>query len=270
MFLKRSYLYLTIILMSLSVASCGSAEGDLIDEMIDAYGGEANLKKLNSFKTEWQMINMMRGDEGSVVVYAQFPDKFRTEVSGGMSGFETRVVNGERAGKAVMNRPISEQSGPMMTATKFGLKRIYTPLMLREIQPMLSLAEYKEGDKHKVLVYDQGQGMFAIKYFVNAKTKLVDKVTGTLKMQRREMEFIAEYGDYKEVGGVMIAHTENKFAAGMNTAFLNLQNITLSAKFEPSLFSITGQGRAATVPSTGETVKTTEPDTAVNEGAEEK
>lgn len=235
---QRSLSVVFLILVSFNLSSCSSAEGDLIGEMIVAYGGEDNLKKLNSYKAEWDMVNMMTSTEGSAVVYLKFPDKFRVEVTGGMSGFETRVINGVRSGKGVRNRPISEESGPMASATKFQLRRLYTPLMLREIQPMLKLEDYKEGDKYMVLTHNQGQGMFTIRYYVNPKTKLLDKVVGSLPMDRRTIEFAAEYGDYRKVGGVMMHHTENKFAANMNTAFLTLKNITLNAAIEPGLFKI--------------------------------
>ena len=55
-------------------------------------------------------------------------------------------------------------------------------------------------------------------------------------MHGTEMRFLTEYSDFAIVDGVLMHHTENKFAGGVNTAILQLRELRLDAGLTPEHF----------------------------------
>jgi hypothetical protein len=55
-------------------------------------------------------------------------------------------------------------------------------------------------------------------------------------MNGREIQFLTEYSDFAVVEGVLVHHKENKFAGGVNTAMLQLREITFDAELDDSRF----------------------------------
>ena len=52
-----------------------------------------------------------------------------------------------------------------------------------------------------------------------------------------EIQFLTEYSDFAVVEGVLVHHKENKFAGGVNTAMLQLRQITFDAQLDDSRFN---------------------------------
>ena len=51
-----------------------------------------------------------------------------------------------------------------------------------------------------------------------------------------EMKFLTEYSEFAVVEGVLVHQRENKFAGEVNTAVLQLRQITLGARLEDNIF----------------------------------
>lgn len=229
--MKKFIALMSITLAIAIISGCGQKDPKdlLFDEMIGAYGGLENLRKLNSYTSVWAMEVKVRPQKGKVVNFVDQNGRLRVELAY-PNRAETRVVSGSKGYKGYNNEPLKEVRGPKLDSMKLQLMRLYTPLTLKN-KAGVTVTEGK-GVKYITLK----EGALTSIYYVNDITFRIEKVVGKLNMGGREMEFQTEYSDFKKVDGVLMHHKENKFAAGMNTAELFLKEIKLSAKHGENLF----------------------------------
>ncbi len=229
--MKKLITFMAIALVVSIISGCGPKDSkeQILDEMIGAYGGPENLKKLDSYISVWTMEVRVRPQKGKAVNFVDQAGRLRVELLY-PNRAETRVINGTKGYKGYNKEPLQEVHGPKLDSMKLQLMRLYTPLTLKN-KGGITITE-GEGVKYITLK----EGSLTTVYHVNATTFRIEKVVGTLNMGGREMEFQTEYSDFKKVNGVLMHHRENKFAAGMNTAELFLKEVKLSAKHDDSLF----------------------------------
>jgi hypothetical protein len=79
-------------------------------------------------------------------------------------------------------------------------------------------------------------------YLVNKETWRIEKVAGNLTMGGHPMQFLTEYSEFEFVDGVLVHQRENKFAGQVNTAVLQLRQISLDAGIEEKNFNPHGPG----------------------------
>lgn len=213
----RRILISTVLVLSfgLILQGCSSSTtpaGTLLAEVIMEYGGEDNVKKLDSFVQVWDMDSPARGTKGVDTRYLRLPNHLRVELKYPDKS-ETRIVSGMDGFKIYNGGEAEPARGPRLKSMMIQLMRLYSPLTLLKKQGKIELIE--EGD-YKVLKLDE-DGLVSL-YYVNSKTKRIDLVVGQLQMQGRTMEFKTEYHDFRKVDGVLVPHREVKYAMGMNTA----------------------------------------------------
>ena len=122
----------------------------------------------------------------------------------------------------------------MLSAMKLQVMRLYTPLVLKELKKTRTIT-LTSGADYNVLTL-AGEGLTA-SYLVNRDTKRIERVVGTLNMGGREMAFRTDYADFKVVDGVLMHHSEDKYAGGVNTAFLTLKSLKLGVEHAPETFN---------------------------------
>jgi hypothetical protein len=115
---------------------------------------------------------------------------------------------------------------------RLQLMRLYSPLVLRDKGDSLKLM--LDGEYCALSLVERG---IRADYLVNQDTWRIEKVVGTLWINNMEMRFLTEYSDFKFVDGTLVHHKENKFAAGVNTAVLQLRNIEFNADLDDSSFT---------------------------------
>ena len=204
---------------------------DVLERMIEAYGGEENVRKLDSMIQEWDLLALTRNQQGTdkrsihlsgqLKVELTYPDKQ-----------ETRVLDGDKAYAVFDDREPAPASDMQRAAMRLQLMRFYSPLTLRERIDALSLSE---GDGYLALTLRQ-DGLQA-EYFVDTDTWQIVKVVGILSVGGATMQFITEYSEFSEVDGVLIHHRENKFVGRTNTAVLRLRRVEVSVEFGDDEFS---------------------------------
>lgn len=214
------------------ISGCGTKDpkGQLLDNMIGAYGGAENLRKLDSYASVWAMEVKVRPQKGKAINFIDQAGRLRVELLY-PNRLETRVINGARGYKGYNKEPLEEVKGPKLDSMKLQLMRLYTPLTLKNKVGIT----ITDGEGVKLITLKEGTLITV--YHVNATTFRIEKVVGTLDMGGRKMEFQTEYSDFKKVEGVLMHHRENKFAGGMNTAELFLKEIQLSVKHDDKLFN---------------------------------
>ncbi|MEE9542239.1 MAG: hypothetical protein V3V95_00465 [Thermodesulfobacteriota bacterium] len=231
--MKKLTILTTIFLTVIIVASCNAKnpKDKFLDDMIGAYGGVENLKKLDTYTSKWDMDVKVRGTRGKATNFVEQVGRLRVELVYPNSS-ETRVINQKKGYKSYDNAPLEEVTGPQFDSMKLQLMRLYTPLTLKA-----KLDNIKLSDVGNLKALTLKEGSLTTIYYVNSETFRIELVVGRLKMGPREMEFRTEYSKFKLVEGVLMHHKENKFAAGMNTALLFLRQIKLNEEHADKLFN---------------------------------
>lgn len=226
--------YLKIVLLTTVVAMPVHAQSLSLDEvlakLVETYGGEHNLGKTGQMVQEWSVEALSRNTEGTDVRHIQEPGRLKVELTYPHRK-EARVLNGSKGYMIFNDGTPVEATGPQRDAMRLQLMRFYSPLALRERVKDLSLAE--EGGYYFVTLEENG---LRAGYVVNPENWHIEKVVGVLTMMGRQMSFLTEYSDFAVVDGVLMHHSENKFAGGVNTARLTLTKVTFGATIDDKVF----------------------------------
>jgi hypothetical protein len=202
----------------------------VLDRLIHTYGGESNLGKMDNMTQKWDLVAMMGNRRGTDTRSIRAPNQLRVELSYPDKS-ETRILNGDSAQVIFEGKAVEEVFGIQRDAMRLQLMRLYSPLMLRKKIDSVSLIE--EGDLLALSLVENG---VHVHYLVNKENWRIEKVAGTLLMNGGEIKFLTEYSGFAVVEGVLVHHKENKFAGGVNTAMLQLRQITFDAQLDDSRF----------------------------------
>ena len=204
----------------------------VLDRLIQTYGGESNLRKMDSMIQEWDMTALMGNRQGTDTRYVRAPDQLRVDLNYPKKS-ETRVLNSETAFVIFEGTEPEKVSGIQRDAMRLQLMRLYSPLMLRNKIESVSLTE--EGGLMALSLVENG---VHVHYMINKENWHIEKVAGSLLMNGNEIQFLTEYSDFKVIEGVLVHQKENKFAGGMNTAVLQLRKIAFDARIEDRQFTV--------------------------------
>ncbi len=228
--LFRLNLVVLMIVLSAPVAGRAEALADVLENMITAYGGEENVRKLDSIVQEWDLLALTRNQQGTDKRSIHLPGQLKVELTY-PDKQETRVLDGD-AGYAIFDdREPAAASDMQRSAMQLQLMRFYTPLTLRDRIDSLRLTR-SDGYLALMLAEDGLQA----EYVVDTDTWHIVKVVGTLTMHGATMRFVTEYSEFAKVDGALIHHRENKFVGGTNTAVLRLRRAVMDVEFDDDEF----------------------------------
>lgn len=212
-----------LLLLTFSV-NAHSQEPDLkqvLGQIISAYGGEENLRKLETQIQEWDVVALMGNRHGTDLRTIRIPDQLKVELSY-PDKTETRIVNGDAGLVIYGEKPARNAVWPQSGAMRLQLMRLYSPLVLRDRLDFLTLTV--DGKFCAISLFEHG---LRVDYVVNTDNWRIEKVVGSLGIQGSEMQFLTEYADFAFHDGVLVHQRENKFAGQVNTAVLRLRRMTL-------------------------------------------
>jgi len=229
MLIRLASLLLGLAILAPVTAKDGQLD-DVLDQMIHAYGGETNLRKLDQVIQEWSMVALMGNRHGRDRRSIHLPDQLRVELTYPEKK-ETRVLNGEAGYLLFKGREPAPAKVAQRDAMRLQLMRLYSPLALRERMEDIKLTE--EGPYLYLTLLENG---LRVDYVVNRENWRIEKVVGTLSVNGQDMNFLTEYSEFSVVEGVLMHHRENKYAGSVNTAILSLRKVVLDAEFEAGTF----------------------------------
>lgn len=193
-------------------------KNEVIDKMIEAYGGEKKLLQLNSYEQVWSVEFMNSDKSGFDNRTVKIPHNLKIKIIY-PDKTEVRILTKNSAKKIFTNR-VQDVKGPMADAMRLQLLRLYHPLELKRRVDNLKLTQ---NQKQYILALKNGK--IAVEFIISKKDSLIEKVIGRLQMGPKQMEFLTKYEDYKAVNGVMVPHKEIKYVGSMNTAIMELKEI---------------------------------------------
>ena len=227
---SRFFILIMLVVVFLPSLTQGDDVRSVLDQLVQNYGGETNLRKMDSMVQEWDLTAMMGNRHGTDTRSIRAPGQLRVELVYPNKS-ETRVIDGDNAFVIFGGAAPEKVSGMQADAMRLQLMRLYSPLMLRDKIDSVSLVE-QEGFLALSLVEN---GMH-VHYLVNREHWRIEKVAGSLLANGKEIQFLTEYSDFAMIEGVLMHQKENKYAGGMNTAVLQLRKLSLDARIEDSQF----------------------------------
>ncbi len=230
--ISRLTLLLSLALIACSTHAQSGPLQEVLDRLVQSYGGAENLRKLECMVQEWDFFAPMRNQHGSDVRSVRLPGQLRVELTY-PDKQEIRVLNGDRAQVIFGDSAPRFARAAQMDAMRLQLMRLYSPLSLLDRMEALSLTD--SGGMLALSLQEQG---LRADYLVNREEWRIEKVVGTLKINGNEMRFLTEYSDFAMVEGVLVHRQENKYAGNVNTAKLQLRRITLDAGLDDGLFEV--------------------------------
>jgi hypothetical protein len=231
-FRKSAGLLLTILVCSvLSSAQAASLDMNaVLERLIESYGGEENLRKLDSQVQQWDVVALTSKRHGSDVRAIQAPDKLRVQLTY-PDRQEVRIVNGDESYVSFGGEPDKKVGHPQSDAIRLQMMRLYSPLMLKAKFDALSMED--DGDDYVLTLFEHG---VRVDYFVETESWRIERVVGSMAIKGQEFSFVTEYSNFAFREGVLVHQMENKYAGSVNTAVLKLRNIGLAVKVSENHF----------------------------------
>ena len=237
---------LTMAMALLGAAAVAQEGGDLTLEQViaknmEAKGGEEKIRAIKTVSIEGTMM-MGPGMEAPLSWIWMHPDKMRMafEVQG-MEGIQ--AFDGQTAwmvmpfmGKTEPEEMTAEQTQNLREEADFQ-----GPLLDYEkkgYQVELLGKEDVEGTEAYKIKVTYGSGSIAYIY-LDAEYFLEIKQESKRKIQGQEIEVVMSVGDYKEVDGVMVAHSRTIQPKGAPAGqTLTFKTVQFNADVDESLFSM--------------------------------
>jgi len=202
----------------------------VLDQLVQNYGGETNLRKMDRMIQEWDLTAMMGNRHGTDTRSIRAPDQLRVELDYPQKS-ETRILDGANAYVVFGGADPQKVAGMQGLAMRLQLMRLYSPLMLRNKIDSVSLVE-QDG----FLAISLVENGLHVHYMVNRDNWRIEKVAGSLPVNGNEIQFLTEYSDFTTIDGVLMHQKENKYAGGVNTAVLQLRKVTFDVQFDDDHF----------------------------------
>ena len=218
-----------------------AAAKQLVDEALAAKGGKAKLAAITGFKMVAVGSTTIQGQTVPVEIERVFllPDKMRIDANLAQRVKVIVAVDGRKGWQLA-----PDPSGQKMQLTDIGpadiasidFERWREPelILLRAAEPGARIStapdEMLDGKPH-VVVTLRSPFKVDVSLYLDKKTKLVSRMAYSEGGQNETDDF----GDYKEISGLKIAHKRHSTGGGRTTK-LELKSVELNPKWDPKLF----------------------------------
>lgn len=213
---------------------------DILKKMIDAMGGRNTLEKIKDTTISGTMDLTQMGLSGALTIYQKEPNKARFDIEV-MGMVITQACDGEIAWmvnpQTGMTEEMPEQAAEYMKRESIGNSVFLDPKKFG-ITFTYKGKENIEGKDYLVLEQAFADG-FTTTMFIDPETYLVFKGKGkTLNNMGVEVEAETFFSDYKEVDGLMVAHSLLSFQDGEEFMTLTITEVKFNSELEDSLFAM--------------------------------
>ncbi len=241
--MKKTFSFLLLFLFILGLMTspglCQKSE-KILEKMIKAQGGKNVLEKINDTTLTGTFEMKAMGISGTMTIYQKEPNKMRwdAEMMGMMmtqafDGETAWVVDPQTGSAQEMPEKMAEDfkrgafgRDTMLNPKKLGITYTHTGMEKIEDQDYLVL-EQTFADGYKSTLY------------VDPKTYLVYKTKGmSLNQAGVEVEAETYVSDYRDVDGVMVAHSMKIFQDGEEFMTMTIDQVTFNSDLEDTLFSM--------------------------------
>ena len=214
---------------------------EILAAVVDAYGGIEKLKMVKNVVSDAQVtINTPMGQmDSKVVLYQIYPNKMRQDIS--TTQGEASIIFDGKTAFAVSSVGVQPIPPEMTNSLKNALFRDTIPLLINLTQNGTA-AQYMGtedvlGKPAAVLLVKQPSGEM-VKVYISEETHYVIKLAFRETEQGVTMDKETIYSDFREVGGVKIAHHVIQNVDGELYTENRVSNVKLNTELDESLFRV--------------------------------
>jgi hypothetical protein len=237
---RKTFAWLLVSVLAGTALSAQTVD-ELVDKYLKALGGKEKMDAVKSMRMEGK-IEMGQGMQMPIKIEVVIPDKMRFE--GTMQGMTmVNAVSGDK-GWQVMPFMGKTEPEPMSADDVAQTKKqfeSFDPIgHYKELGHTLEMVgkEDLEGTPAYHLKLTRKDGEVSNLY-LDAESYLLIKTSGKTKMQGQEIEAETNIGDYKEVGGLLMAHSMETKIKGMPGArVMSFEKIDLNPTLPASDFEM--------------------------------
>ncbi len=229
-----------LLLAVLILASPGFAQAaedevaELVDHVIDAYGGEAALDAAQSFRQSGETVSFLRGGaKGRIVRTFQAPDRLRVEIVYPGEAPEMRVLDGDRGWQQGQEAPPA-----LVDAMRLQAARLALPLLLRDAGRQvkdLGTTSAQDGRSVRSLGLALAGGL-ALFVDIEVPGYRILSSRGLMRRAGTAMEFGAVYHDFRRLSGVLVPGREEQHAMGQHIGYTVIEKNEILHDLDPASF----------------------------------
>jgi outer membrane lipoprotein-sorting protein len=241
--MKKTFSFLVLFFFVLGLMTspglCQKSE-KILEKIIKAQGGKKALEKINDTTLTGTFEMPAMGMSGTMTFYQKEPNKMRWDAEF-MGMMMTQSFDGETAW-ATNPQTGSAQEMPEKMAEDFKRGALGRDTLLNPKKFGITYAhkgKEKIEDKDYLVLEQTFADGYKSTLYVDPKTYLVYKSKGmSLNQAGVEVETETYVSDYKEVEGVMVAHSMKIYQDGEEFMNMTIDEVTFNSDLEDSLFSM--------------------------------
>jgi outer membrane lipoprotein-sorting protein len=222
----------------MAVPASSQNAGGILEKVIEAQGGRKILEGIKDMATDASMELIQMGMSGSGTMYTKEPNKMRLDMDF-MGMVFTQAFDGENSWminpQTGMAEDLPEELAEVMRHSSFGNAAFLDPAKYG-IKYAFKGKERVEGKDY--LVLDRvHEGGYTITIYIDPDTYLIYKMKQD-SYDEMMMEIVEEtfMTDYKDVGGVMTAHTLTIVRDGLEFGTMTVTGVKYNLGLEDSFF----------------------------------
>lgn len=226
------------LLTSLTSPGLAQSAKDILDKMIEAQGGKANLEKIKDTTMSGTLEMVSMGISGSLTLYQKEPNKMRMDMEF-MGMVMTQAYDGEIAWGVDPNtgsiQEMPEEQAKDIERMALGNDSILHPEKYG-ITYSYKGKETIEGQDYYLLEQAFEDG-FSTTMYIDAKTYLMYKIKSKAPNQMGvEVDQEVFTTDYRKVEGMMVAHEMRIIQDGEEFLTMIFTEVAFNTGLEDSLF----------------------------------
>jgi zinc protease len=208
---------------------------EVIDNYIDAIGGAATMKKMETVKQEGEIE--MQGQKISTTLIKKAPNKMMNEMTMQGMTVQKQVFDGEKGFTSGMQGE-KDMEGEELAALKVE-STMNIELKYDELGYKLELVETEKVDgneAYKIKVTPPAGDSYYNFFDMESGLKVMSKKT--IKTEQGSMDQVQTFSDYKAVDGIKFPHTVTISSTGMPQPMkMQMNNIEVNPKVEDAVFA---------------------------------
>jgi len=194
----------------------------LVRRCVAAYGGKDALARAAVTRQEGRVTSLLHpGVDGRIVRGYARPGRLRVEIAFPGSPPEVRVLDGGRGWRNGEEVESMRLASMLLQAARLDLPALL--LAWEEKVEDRGTADVG-GTPVRVLALEPAPGI-VVEAAIDLRTALVVRSRGSSRDPGMPLEFVTTYGDFRTVGGVVVAFREQNWANGRSTGETVLEKV---------------------------------------------
>lgn len=209
---------------------------ELMVKIIEALGGEENLRKINSRVTDFEVDFVNQGLKGSGTSYAKAPNLAASKITVTALGKKIATLDdyfdGTKGGELASFAPADIYTGQRLEDAKYNADFYPFVNWKTDNSKAVIIGMEKVGDEDTYAVRIKPEKANAVTYFISAKTFLPIKQTSVIvsSTSPQKVPVTTTMSDYRKIDGIMIPFKISSENTGSGETIMYIKSVKQNVK----------------------------------------